>query len=767
VIGNTILFYVFLLPFFILVSACEQGKKSDYSSLILENPATFVGHASCLECHEDAMKDWMGSDHERSMDTMSSSSVRGDFSGKLLILGGDSVRFFRQGDDYFVEAPAHDGKQDVMRIAYTFGHWPLQQYLVPFENGRLQCLPYSWDEQTGSWYFLNDSVYSGQTFDPSDWLYWTNNGQNWNAMCAECHSTDLRINYNADTRVFETSWNSINVSCEACHGPASQHIEWTNLDSVDQISIPNYGLPFESVHVSADTLLNQCVYCHSRRSSIEDNTMNGSSHYLNLLLPVLVTSEHYTHDGQIVEEDYVYASFLQSEMHRQNVSCIDCHNAHSTKLKLQGNQVCLQCHDYRDYDTKEHHFHSQTGIGRSSVPSPNGLYENGDGTQCVDCHMTGRKYMGVDFRRDHSFRIPRPDVSEKIASRDACISCHKSKNADWAMETLQNWYPKSTYDLHYGEVFYRTESGENMKSELYAIIEDTTQADMVRASALLHLGRFNQGVHHPILKSYVKSENPLFRYASSRYFTDSTEYNFKKYLQGLLNDSIASIRLMAYEQLESAGMATRDSMLQKAFNTAKEEYKSFLERSAYLPSSRFNLGVYYTQMNNKSKAKKAFYTTLDIDNQYIPAMLNLGILLSQDGELDSALYWVERALETDDENEQALLYSAMLDAEMQNYAKALFTYEKLMSINPRNSRYPYNAAMISFYNSKENLAIDYMKQALSLDPYNTNYLYGTAYIFYQTGQVDQARTVLRQLLRIDPNHPSGNELYQSLQQSMP
>ena len=111
------------------------------------------------------------------------------------------------------------------KIAYTFGAYPLQQYLIPFRGGRLQCLTIAWDVKKQKWYHL----YPNQDIPVDDWLHWTNQAQNWNSMCAECHSTNLKKGYNPVTDTYHTTWSEIDVSCEACHGPASIHVEWAQM----------------------------------------------------------------------------------------------------------------------------------------------------------------------------------------------------------------------------------------------------------------------------------------------------------------------------------------------------------------------------------------------------------------------------------------------------------------------------------------------------------------------------------------------------------
>ena len=132
-------------------------------------------------------------------------------------------------------------------------------------------------------------------------------------------------------------------------------------------------------------------------------------------------------DGKIQDEVYVYDSFLQSKMYAAGVTCTDCHNPHTLKRKSEGDKVCSKCHSEEKYTATSHHKHKKGSTGSS----------------CVSCHMPARTYMGIDSRNDHSFRIPRPDVSVEMKEvPNACNLCHKDKDAQWATDAMKKWYGK-------------------------------------------------------------------------------------------------------------------------------------------------------------------------------------------------------------------------------------------------------------------------------------------------------------------------------------
>ena len=174
--------------------------------------ATFVGRTSCQECHKKEYDLWQDSDHDKAMDIATQETVLGDFENAEFEHDGIVSRFYRKGDKFYVHTTGPEGEMGDFEIAYVFGVTPLQQYLVPFEGGRLQCLPIAWDTGKKKWYHLFPMVYPGENIGPDNWLYWTNAAQNWNGMCAECHSTRLQKKIDPKTGTYQTSWFEIDVS---------------------------------------------------------------------------------------------------------------------------------------------------------------------------------------------------------------------------------------------------------------------------------------------------------------------------------------------------------------------------------------------------------------------------------------------------------------------------------------------------------------------------------------------------------------------------
>ena len=337
----------------------------------------FVGSAACVDCHQEQFRSWRGSDHDLAMDVAADSTVLGDFDDAVVTHEGVTSRFYRRDGRFLVETEGPDGAMAEFEITHVFGHDPLQQYLIPFPGGRLQTLNLAWDRIEGRWF----GMYPGQRIPAGDWLHWTRGGQNWNGMCAECHSTDLKKGYDPGTDTYTTTWSDIDVGCEACHGPGSGHVAWAGIPPMARPEAPNGALAVATADLEGQRLVELCAPCHSRRAELGDYDHTGGN-LLDHMLPSLLREGLYEADGQIRDEVYVYGSFLQSRMHAQGVRCSDCHDSHSLQLVREGNALCLQCHEGTVYDTADHHFHKQEFEGKPS-----------DGALCVKCHMVERPFM--------------------------------------------------------------------------------------------------------------------------------------------------------------------------------------------------------------------------------------------------------------------------------------------------------------------------------------------------------------------------------------
>ncbi len=743
----------FLLLLLVIFTSCINNAE-----FAVVNPV-FVGNQTCIECHEKEYHLWVGSDHDNAMDTAIASTVLGDFNDAEFHRNGFTSRFFKRDDKFFVHTKGPKGIPGDFQIAYTFGVRPLQQYLIPFEDGRLQCLQITWDTENKQWYHLSDSVYKGQEILPDDWLYWTNNAQNWNGMCAECHSTNLQKNYNPTTHVYNTTWSEIDVSCEACHGPASEHNRWATIEEKERPRATNYGLVVQTSNITSNELVDQCAYCHARRSSFDDFE-HPREQLFDIISPQLPIEPYYYPDGQILEEDYVYGSFTQSKMHQKNVRCTFCHDAHSLKLKFDDNNLCYQCHKQETYGTKNHHFHKSFGDEGETLILENGnkVVTVGEGSLCIPCHMPGKNFMGVDYRRDHSMRIPRPDLSDKLGTPNACIQCHSDKTNEWAADYTELWYGKPLR-FHFGETMYIAARNDTLALPLLLdVINDENTSELIKASATHYLGSFSPNLTQSKLRALLVDKDALVRREAIRSFTPMDLNDLKSSIIPLLDDSVMMVRMEAAYVLSSVKNTEFDSITLAMLNFSIGEYISAMEYSADFAASRHNLGNVYSNLGNKEKAIENYIEAIRIDNKFFPAKINLAMLYNGIGKNAEALKLLISVIEENPEMGDPLYSLGLLQAEMGDYDKAIISLNKATKLLPNRPRVWFNLFRLLEFNKETTNAENALNMCLEIEPSNLEFLYAKIEFMLkqknQKGAVDAAKKVLEYY----PNSPDKAEL---------
>ncbi|MBK8288261.1 MAG: hypothetical protein IPK95_06175 [Cellvibrionales bacterium] len=128
----------------------------------------------------------------QSHDDHGTSHVLGNFSAAPLGHHGQQTHFSDQASGYQISTDQQTSSAATLDLAYTFGVFPLQQYLTALPDGRLQSLPFAWDSRADTaggqrWFHL----YDNENIIPGDVLHWRSPSHNANHMCIECHTTNF------------------------------------------------------------------------------------------------------------------------------------------------------------------------------------------------------------------------------------------------------------------------------------------------------------------------------------------------------------------------------------------------------------------------------------------------------------------------------------------------------------------------------------------------------------------------------------------------
>jgi len=723
--------------------------------------AAFVGGQKCAECHQSEFDKWRGSHHDLAMDEANEKSVLGDFDNARFEFFDVTSRFYRRDGRFFVHTRGPGGKMGDFEIKYTFGAYPLQQYLVAFPGGRLQCLPIAWDVKENQWFHL----YPDAPIDPGDWLYWTNAGQNWNGMCAECHSTNLKKNYDLNTDSYQTTWSEIDVSCEACHGPGSRHAAWAELPAMARPQTKNYRLVVKTSGINSRAQVELCAPCHSRRAILGDYT-HAEADLMDSLLPSLLNAGLYYVDGQILEEVYVYGSFTQSKMYGREVRCSDCHDVHSIKTVKSGNALCLQCHRAGVYDTQEHHFHKKTGEKGDPIKAADGrvLFEVGTGAQCVQCHMPGRYYMGNDYRPDHSFRIPRPDLSLKLGPPNACNRCHIDKSAQWSDEYITRWYGPGRR-AHYATII---DAGRKhlpaAYKDLIRLAGDPLYPVIVRATALALLRSYPPSQNGAAYKLALMDDEALIRRTAVDHLNLPELKTQTALLGSALYDPVKAVRTEAARRMVETSEPQLDAAQQKKYQSALTEYTISMEYSADFAFGRYNLGNLYANLRQPEKAIANYRAAIRIDNQFYPAKVNLAMLYNQRGHKDEAEVLLREVVAAQSELHEVQYSLGLLLAEQAKYEEAARSLAAAAAGLPQRARVHYNLGLLLQQLKQDTAAESALLTALEIEPGNLDYLYALADHYLKRQKFIKARQIAAQMVAKHPDNPVGQDILNYINQ---
>jgi len=660
--------------------------------------AAFVSAQACAGCHTAQFDAWKGSHHALAMQTATTATVLGGFADAKLEHFGGTTTFYRDGEKFMVRTDGSDGALHDYPIAYTFGVYPLQQYLIGFPGGRLQALGIAWDsrskEQGGQRWF---ELYPGQQLKPGDPLHWTGRDQTWNYQCADRHSTGLKKNYDLASDTYATSWTDLDVGCEACHGPGSRHVAWAKAHTegsaypsgtdASRMGLTNWLKPTDIGHWEMNpetgiarrteklvsTELETCAACHSRRKVIANNPTPGAP-YLDAYLPALLDSGLYHADGQIDGEVYEYGSFLQSRMHAAGVTCANCHDPHSAKLRAEGNALCAQCHLPEKFDVAAHHHHRPGSTG----------------AQCVNCHIPTKNYMVVDARRDHSIRVPRPDLSVSLGTPNACTQCHADRPAQWTAETVVGWYPGGRQtNPHYGTALHAGRIGAaDAERQLDRLILDRGQPAIARASALPLLAPYASPASEPAIKAAIRDPDPLVRVAAPRAVPGTPPPRLVDAAAPLLSDPVRAARIEAARALAGTDLLALTPEQQTAFVKATAELVAAEMVDADRPEAHLNLGLLDLRRRQLTEAEAEYRTALRLDPNFVPALVNLADLYRARGMDDEGSELLRRAMAIEPDNADVRYALGLYLVRKHDYPEALDLLRRAHELMPTTRATP-------------------------------------------------------------------------------
>ncbi|HEX5133227.1 MAG TPA: tetratricopeptide repeat protein [Candidatus Krumholzibacteria bacterium] len=753
--------------------ACANREDAPDASAISDPVAvnaTFTGSESCVPCHEAEYSAWKGSHHDLAMDEATDSTVLGDFDHATFSHYGVTSRFFRRDGRFMVHTDGPDGRLQDFRIEYVFGVYPLQQYLIGFPDGRYQALSIAWDSRPREaggqrWFHL----YPDEPILAGDELHWTGANQNWNQMCAECHSTRLRKRYDPATDTYATDWSEIDVACEACHGAGSVHLEWAKKKQHKhstreyramglQVRLkdpaggtwalqPGKPTAVRSAPWHADAQLETCGRCHARRTQIRDEYVHGRP-LLDTHLPSLLEAGLYHADGQIRDEVYEYASFRQSRMYHQGVACSDCHDPHTLQLRAERDLVCGQCHTAAAFSTPVHHFHKADGKGAS----------------CIGCHMPAHTYMGVDTRYDHSMRVPRPDLSLRIGAPNACTTaCHADRTDQWAADSAAVWWPTLTTRPQYGDALYAGRVGApGAREGLLGLSTDAQQPAVVRATAAAMLNRYASPENHDGLIQLAVDADPLVRYAVALAADGLAPADRAEILAPLLDDPVRTVRGEAGRALAPLLASLTPGADRDDIQAALRDYAQMQRANSDRAFAHLNLGNLSLTLGDAATAEAEYRKAIDLEPRFLPAYVNLADLFRAQGRDPDGETVLKAALAAYPGAAEIHRALALLYTRERRPREAFAHIERAARLSPDDARVAYVYALALQGAGRETEAVAVLTRALTAAPFDRHILFALAAFHRDAGRMPEALGYARRLADVEPDDPAVRRMVSEL-----
>jgi tetratricopeptide (TPR) repeat protein len=742
--------------------------------------AEFVGSETCSGCHRAEAALWRDSQHRHALDHATEKSVLGDFSDATFDYDGVRSRFFRRDGKYLVETDGSDGKLATFQVKYTFGIDPLQQYLIEFPDGRVQALSIAWDarpkEKGGQRWF---HLYPGEKIRHDDVLHWTKLNQNWNFMCAECHSTGLRKNYDAERDRYATTWSEISVGCEACHGQGSNHVAWARaqqswwpfgrtedrskgllarLDArqgVIWVHDPAGGnvrrnLPINLLRTEVET----CARCHARRSEMSEKWVPG--HWLQdtHAIAAPLARDVYWPDGQMrdVAEAYNYVPFKQSKMFAAGVTCSNCHDPHSGKQRIAGEGVCLQCHAPEVYAGAKHSRHQQGNAG----------------PDCISCHMPARTYMVVDSRHDHSLRVPRPDLSVKYGTPNACTDCHADKPAGWAADAVDRWFGPDRKGLQtYADAFAAASTNRADARQLLAsVAADPNVPNIARANALVELAPYVSPANVDLARRGLADSDPMVRIAAMDMLTAVPAAQVWPLVAPLLSDSVLGVRIRAASLLAAVPTDRQPPADRERFDKAAADFVAALKFNADRPEDRSTLANFYARRGLTAEAEVEYKAALRLSPQYTVAAINLADLyrqLNRDGDGEQTL---RSAIASSPQDAGLHHVLGLTLNRLKRSDESLAELGRAVELDPGRARYAYVYAVALHSAGRVGDAITLLKDNLDKHPADRDSLLALVTFNRDSGDTAAALFYAERLAQLDPADRRISELIAALKRQL-
>jgi tetratricopeptide (TPR) repeat protein len=407
------------------------------------------------------------------------------------------------------------------------------------------------------------------------------------------------------------------------------------------------------------------------------------------------------------------------------------------------------------YDSYDHHFHQSEYEGKPS-----------DGYLCVKCHMPERPYMVVDWRADHSLRVPRPDLSLETGVPNACnqAGCHDDKPVAWSAEHHRDWYGRARKP-HYGTILAAGRRGDpEALVPLVRLVGDELYPAIVRATALSLLAAYPGEEAAAAFDRATMDEEPLLRYTAINNLQVPDRERFVELAAPLLFDPVRAVRLQAASALAGTPANLLKPYQREALATELAAYVEAMEYSLDFAFAGHNLGNLYSALGDPGKAAEYYRAAVEIDALFYPAKVNLAMLYNSQGRNADAERLLREVAEAYPEQYDVSYSLALLLVEMGRTGEAIGYLERAAEGMRDRPRVWYNLGLLRQQTGDIAGAEAALRHAVDLEPDSLDLLYALADHYARRGMYTRALEVARRMTAADPSNTGARDFEASMEE---
>jgi len=707
------------------------------SESIKNEIAQYSGSESCRPCHEKFYQLWHDSHHGLAMQPVSGEFIENNIKSfsKEIKVGEDFFSVSRVEDTLVFTETKRTGTKVKYPAIHTMGGKYVYYFLTPMSGGRLQVLPLAYDCDTDNWY--NNPESGVRHFEviedaPLDWMSYL---YTFNTTCYSCHVSQLETNYDILDNTYETTWREPGINCETCHGPSNDHI--MACVKAGEGNVPSDLRIIITGEFTAEQHNASCGSCHAKATLIARDFVPGSKFYDYFDLITLENPDFYA-DGRDLGENYTMTTWEMNKCAQESdLHCVSCHTS-SGRYRFTGtnaNDACLPCHSGKVDNLSEHISYMPSSAVK----------------ECIACHMPKTEFAMMD-RSDHSFRPPMPEATVTFGSPNACNICHENKSAKWASmqisKTNKGKYQEET--VKNGLLIRKARQSDwSCLDDIIKGLEEGYFDNVYTTSFIRLLENCEHKVKWPVMIKLTNHDSPLVRGAAAHSMYGNWSERAYKRLTELVNDEYRLVRLNAAYALSSFPSENIPVSDSEKISMAMAEYENSLIVRSDDWSAYYNLGNFYSNMDEFDKALEAYNTSINIFPEAIMPMVNAGFIYSLEGDYRSAEEMFTRALSYAPDHEAALLNLALLYGENGSTELAKQYFSRLMDVTENNSVAAYNLAILESGNDITK-AVELSRKAMEWEPGNIKYAYTYAFYLAENENIETAKRILEEIIEKYP-----------------